>query len=153
MDKFEYIKIAKKSANIQITELKKINKIFDKSFIKAVDLMLSCKGKVITAGIGKSGLIARKISATLSSVGVSSFFLNPSEANHGDLGDKKTSNEWCQTWQAMGAQECSEYMQLAGTLESSYQVQKDEFSRMGQYKVRACVVTTRGTSPWLEGSR
>ena len=86
MDKFEYIKIAKKSANIQITELKKINKIFDKSFIKAVDLMLSCKGKVITAGIGKSGLIARKISATLSSVGVSSFFLNPSEANHGDLG-------------------------------------------------------------------
>ena len=48
--------------------------------------MANCKGKVICAGIGKSGLIARKVSATLSSVGISSFFLNPSEANHGDLG-------------------------------------------------------------------
>ncbi len=86
MNKLEYIKIAKKAANIQISELRKINKIFDKTFIKAVDLILNCKGKVITAGIGKSGLIARKISATLSSIGVSSFFLNPSEANHGDLG-------------------------------------------------------------------
>tara|TARA_B110000211_G_scaffold111619_1_gene129673 strand:- start:46 stop:909 length:864 start_codon:yes stop_codon:yes gene_type:complete len=48
--------------------------------------MANCKGKVICAGIGKSGLIARKVAATLSSVGISSFFLNPSEANHGDLG-------------------------------------------------------------------
>jgi len=54
--------------------------------VQAVDLMANCKGKVICAGIGKSGLIARKVSATLSSVGVSSFFLNPGEANHGDLG-------------------------------------------------------------------
>ncbi|MDA1338332.1 MAG: KpsF/GutQ family sugar-phosphate isomerase, partial [bacterium] len=59
---------------------------FDQSFIKAVELIANCKGKVIAAGIGKSGLIARKISSTLSSVGISSFFLNPSEANHGDLG-------------------------------------------------------------------
>ena len=86
MKKIDYIKIAKKTANIQIQELKKINQIFNKSFVRAVDLISNCKGKVITAGIGKSGLIARKISATLSSVGVSSFFLNPSEANHGDLG-------------------------------------------------------------------
>ena len=86
MKKLDYIKIAKKTASIQISELKKINQIFNKSFVDAVDLITSCKGKVITAGIGKSGLIARKISATLSSVGVSSFFLNPSEANHGDLG-------------------------------------------------------------------
>ena len=86
MSKVNYISIAKKAAAIQISELKKINKIFDKSFIKAVELMSSCKGKVITAGIGKSGLIARKVAATLSSVGVSSFFLNPGEANHGDLG-------------------------------------------------------------------
>ena len=81
-----YIKIAKKSALIQITELKKINKVFNKSFVDAVNVIASCKGKVITAGIGKSGLIARKVSATLSSVGISSFFLNPGEANHGDLG-------------------------------------------------------------------
>jgi|TARA_B110000914_G_scaffold183297_1_gene166228 arabinose-5-phosphate isomerase len=86
MTKVNYISVAKKAAAIQISELKKINKIFDKSFIKAVELMSSCRGKVITAGIGKSGLIARKVAATLSSVGISSFFLNPGEANHGDLG-------------------------------------------------------------------
>ena len=86
MAKNNYIKIAKQAAKIQITELKKINKIFDKFFVKAVDVMANCKGKVVTAGIGKSGLIARKVAATLSSVGVSSFYLNPGEANHGDLG-------------------------------------------------------------------
>ena len=58
MAKINYIKIAKKSASIQITELKKINKVFDKSFIKAVDAISKCKGKLVTAGIGKSGLIA-----------------------------------------------------------------------------------------------
>ena len=86
MAKVNYISIAKKAAAIQISELKKINKVFNKSFLQAVDVMANCKGKVICAGIGKSGLIARKVAATLSSVGISSFFLNPSEANHGDLG-------------------------------------------------------------------
>ena len=86
MTKVNYISVAKKAASIQISELKKINKIFDKSFVQAVELIANCKGKVIAAGIGKSGLIARKVAATLSSVGISSFFLNPSEANHGDLG-------------------------------------------------------------------
>ena len=86
MPKVNYISIAKKAAAIQINELKKINKVFNKSFLQAVDVMANCKGKVICAGIGKSGLIARKVAATLSSVGISSFFLNPSEANHGDLG-------------------------------------------------------------------
>jgi arabinose-5-phosphate isomerase len=86
MAKVNYISVAKKAAAIQISELKKINKIFDKSFVQAIELMANCRGKVIAAGIGKSGLIARKVAATLSSVGISSFFLNPSEANHGDLG-------------------------------------------------------------------
>ena len=86
MAKVNYISVAKKAAAIQIAELKKINKIFDKSFVQAIELMANCRGKVIAAGIGKSGLIARKVAATLSSVGISSFFLNPSEANHGDLG-------------------------------------------------------------------
>ena len=47
MNKNNYISLAKKAANIQISELKKIKKIFNKSFVKAVDLILSCKGKVI----------------------------------------------------------------------------------------------------------
>jgi arabinose-5-phosphate isomerase len=86
MTKLNYIKIAKQVAKTEILELKKINKLLNKLFTKTVDLIGNCKGKVICAGVGKSGIIARKISATLSSIGVSSFFLNPSEANHGDLG-------------------------------------------------------------------
>ena len=73
MNKNKYIVLAKKTASIQINEQRKINKVFNKSFIKAVDAILNCKGKVIFAGIGKSGLIARKISATFSSVGIPSF--------------------------------------------------------------------------------
>ena len=86
MIKKNYIFSAKKAANIQINELKKINKIFNISFVKAVDLILNCRGKVIFAGIGKSGLIARKISATFSSVGIPSFFCDPAQALHGDMG-------------------------------------------------------------------
>jgi arabinose-5-phosphate isomerase len=86
MNKKNYITLANKAANVQINELKKIKKIFNSSYIKAVDLILGCKGKVIFAGIGKSGLIARKISATFSSVGIPSFFCDPAQALHGDMG-------------------------------------------------------------------
>ena len=86
MNKIKYLNLARRAANIQINELKKIKKVLNKSFIQAVDLILNCKGKVIFAGIGKSGLIARKVSATFSSVGIPSFFCHPSEALHGDLG-------------------------------------------------------------------
>jgi arabinose-5-phosphate isomerase len=86
MNRNKYISLAKKTANIQINELKKIKKVFNSSFLKAVDLIVNCKGKVIFAGIGKSGLIARKISATFSSVGVPSFFCDPAQALHGDMG-------------------------------------------------------------------
>ena len=86
MNKKNYISLANKAANIQINELKKIKKVFNNSFIKAVDFILNCKGKVIFAGIGKSGLIARKISATFSSVGIPSFFCDPAQALHGDMG-------------------------------------------------------------------
>ena len=84
--KNNYITLAKKAANTQIKELRKINRVLDKSFIKAVDSILNCKGKVVCAGIGKSGLIGRKISATFSSVGIPSFFCDPAQALHGDMG-------------------------------------------------------------------
>ena len=86
MKRKNYINLAINSANIQISELKKIKKVFNSSFERAIDLILNCKGKVIFAGIGKSGLIARKVSATFSSVGIPSFFCHPSEALHGDMG-------------------------------------------------------------------
>ena len=86
MNKKNYISLANKAANLQIKELKKIKKVFNKSFVQAVDLILNCKGKVIFAGIGKSGIIAKKISATFSSVGIPSFFCDPAQALHGDMG-------------------------------------------------------------------
>ena len=86
MSKKNYISLAKKTVKVQINELKKIKKVFNNSFVKAVDLIINCKGKVILAGIGKSGLIARKISSTFSSVGIPSFFCDPAQALHGDMG-------------------------------------------------------------------
>ena len=86
MNNKNFLTLAKKSASIQINELKKIKKVFNKSFIKAVHSILNCKGKIIFAGIGKSGLIARKVSATFSSVGIPSFFCDPAQALHGDMG-------------------------------------------------------------------
>ena len=56
------------------------------NFERAVDVLFACKGRVAVSGMGKSGLIGRKISATLSSTGTTSFFLHPAEALHGDLG-------------------------------------------------------------------
>lgn len=58
----------------------------DEEFDKAVDLMLSCHGKIIVTGVGKSGHIGAKIAATLSSTGTPSFFVNPLDVYHGDLG-------------------------------------------------------------------
>lgn len=58
----------------------------DEDFDRAVDMMLNCKGKVIVTGVGKSGHIGAKIAATLASTGTPSFFINPLDVYHGDLG-------------------------------------------------------------------
>ena len=86
MKKLNYKLIGRKVIDSEIVALKKLKRSFGSSFSKAVDAIAKCKGKVVLAGIGKSGLISRKISATLSSVGTSSFYIHPSEAAHGDLG-------------------------------------------------------------------
>ena len=87
MAKANYIKIAKKAAATQISELRKVNKIFDKNFIQAINIISNCKGKIILSGQGKSGRIAAKISSTLSSVGIPSFYVHPSETTHGEKKD------------------------------------------------------------------
>jgi arabinose-5-phosphate isomerase len=58
----------------------------DENFVRAVELILKCKGRVIVTGIGKSGIIGKKIAATLTSTGTAAFFLHPTEGIHGDLG-------------------------------------------------------------------
>jgi len=82
--KFE--KIAKDVINLEIKALQKLKKNINKSFNKAVTQIARCQSKVILCGVGKSGLIASKIAATLASVGTPSFSISASEASHGDLG-------------------------------------------------------------------
>ena len=86
MNKKKYINSAKKAADIQLSELRKIKKIFNNSFINAVDLIMNCKGKVIFSGVGKNAFICQKASATFSSVGIPSFFVDPTGVSHGDAG-------------------------------------------------------------------
>lgn len=63
-----------------------LEKKIDDQFVRAVELILKCKGRVIVTGMGKSGIIGKKIAATLTSTGTAAFFLHPAEAIHGDLG-------------------------------------------------------------------
>ena len=84
--KKNYSKIGKKVIDLEIDALKKVKKLIGTSFNSAIDLINKCKSKVILCGVGKSGLIASKISATLSSVGTPSFTISASNSSHGDLG-------------------------------------------------------------------
>ncbi|HXX99449.1 MAG TPA: KpsF/GutQ family sugar-phosphate isomerase [Candidatus Limnocylindrales bacterium] len=77
---------ARRVLRIEIQAIQELLARLDSSFLRAVELLLACKGRVVVTGMGKSGLIGRKISATLSSTGTPSFFLHPAEALHGDLG-------------------------------------------------------------------
>jgi arabinose-5-phosphate isomerase len=86
MNKKKYITLAKKAANIQISELKKIKKVFNYSFVNAVNLIMNCKGKIIFSGIGKNSFICKKAAATFSSVWIPSFLVDPSGVSHGDAG-------------------------------------------------------------------
>ncbi len=80
------VNIGKKVVEDEILALEKLKSSLDESFEKAVSLILQTEGKIVVTGIGKSGLIGKKISSTLSSTGTPSFFLHPAEAIHGDLG-------------------------------------------------------------------
>jgi arabinose-5-phosphate isomerase len=77
---------ARRVLRIEAQAIQDVMARLDGSFERAVDVLFACKGRVVLSGMGKSGLIGRKISATLSSTGTPSFFLHPAEALHGDLG-------------------------------------------------------------------
>jgi len=86
MKKKDYKKIAKNVIDLEIKALKKLKNSINNSFNSAVEAISKCQSKVILCGVGKSGLIAAKISATLSSVGTPSFSLSANDCSHGDLG-------------------------------------------------------------------
>lgn len=84
--KQSYIDYAKEVFQIEAKSISDLSKLIDDQFTKAVDSILKSKGRAVITGVGKSGLIGRKISATLASTGTPSMFLHPVEAFHGDLG-------------------------------------------------------------------
>ena len=91
MNKYNYIASAKRTLKIESNSISQIASQLDKSFVTLCDKVIKCNGKFIIMGVGKSGHIAQKISATLSSTGTQSIFIHPTEAAHGDMGliDKK----------------------------------------------------------------
>ncbi len=80
------VKRAKEVLGIEAAAIKALVKNLDKDFIQAVNVMALCQGRVVVAGMGKTGIIGRKISATLSSTGTPSIYMHSAEAVHGDLG-------------------------------------------------------------------
>jgi arabinose-5-phosphate isomerase len=77
---------ARKVLEIEAQTLRELVGRLDERFSRAVEILFSCRGRVVVTGMGKSGIIGQKISATFSSTGTPSFFLHPAEALHGDLG-------------------------------------------------------------------
>ncbi len=82
----DVLKIAKTVFRIERESLENLENKLDNNFVLSVDAIFNTKGKVVVIGMGKSGIIGRKISATFSSTGTPSIFLHPAEAYHGDLG-------------------------------------------------------------------
>ncbi|MDF2182184.1 KpsF/GutQ family sugar-phosphate isomerase [Neptuniibacter sp. CAU 1671] len=82
----DFLASARRTIQLETEAVRDIERHLDENFLRACDLMLNCKGRVIVTGMGKSGHIGNKIAATLASTGTPSFFVHPGEASHGDLG-------------------------------------------------------------------
>jgi arabinose-5-phosphate isomerase len=77
---------ARRVLTIEAEAIRALAGRLDQSFVRALDILLACRGRVVLTGMGKSGFIARKIAATLASTGSPALFLHPAEGVHGDLG-------------------------------------------------------------------
>ena len=87
MQKLKVKKLAKEVIQFEIDALKNLKKFINQKFLKLINLILNSRnGKIIISGVGKSGIIARKWAATLSSTGTPSFYLDATNASHGDMG-------------------------------------------------------------------
>ncbi|MDO5054467.1 MAG: KpsF/GutQ family sugar-phosphate isomerase [Pasteurella oralis] len=82
----DYLKIAQETLAVEEQALARLSQRLDKQFTDVVELLLHCEGRLVIGGIGKSGLVGKKMVATFASTGTPSFFLHPTEAFHGDLG-------------------------------------------------------------------
>jgi arabinose-5-phosphate isomerase len=80
------IEDAKRALKIESEAITSLIERIDESFVKAVEKLYNCKGRIVVTGVGKSGIIAQKVAATLASTGTPAYFLHPTEAIHGSLG-------------------------------------------------------------------
>ncbi len=85
-NKTDFQKLGREVIGTELAEITALQTRIDESFVKACDLLLNCKGRIVVTGMGKSGHIGGKIAATLASTGSPAFFVHPGEASHGDLG-------------------------------------------------------------------
>ncbi|MGE4406872.1 KpsF/GutQ family sugar-phosphate isomerase [Pseudomonas sp.] len=82
----QLIETAQRTIRLEIEAVEQLKARIDERFVRACELILNCKGRVVVVGMGKSGHIGRKIAATLASTGTAAFFVHPAEASHGDMG-------------------------------------------------------------------
>ncbi|HEX8978262.1 MAG TPA: KpsF/GutQ family sugar-phosphate isomerase [Parasulfuritortus sp.] len=82
----DILELARRTLEIEAEAVSALKVRLDDSLVRAVDILLACKGRVVVTGMGKSGHVGNKIAATLASTGTPSFFMHPAEASHGDLG-------------------------------------------------------------------
>ncbi|WP_277372836.1 KpsF/GutQ family sugar-phosphate isomerase [Pseudomonas sp. AA-38] len=82
----DLIETARRTIRMEIEAVQDLLPRLDTSFVKACEMILDCKGRVVVVGMGKSGHIGNKIAATLASTGTAAFFVHPAEASHGDMG-------------------------------------------------------------------
>ncbi|ARU89731.1 KpsF/GutQ family sugar-phosphate isomerase [Pseudomonas sp. M30-35] len=82
----DLIKSAERTIRLELEAVAELLPRLDSNFIRACDLILACKGRVVVVGMGKSGHVGNKIAATLASTGTTAFFVHPAEASHGDMG-------------------------------------------------------------------
>ena len=80
------IALGRRVLEIEARAVVKLSERLDDSFVRALEIVFGCRGRVVVSGIGKSGHVARKIASTLASTGTPAFFVHPAEASHGDLG-------------------------------------------------------------------
>ncbi len=86
MDRDKILNLAREVIEKEKAGLEKLIETIGDEFVQAIEIILSCKGRVIVTGIGKSGIVGKKIAATMTSLGTPAIFLHPSESLHGDLG-------------------------------------------------------------------
>jgi arabinose-5-phosphate isomerase len=113
----ELLELGREVIGLEIEGLEELHRSIGRQFSEAVELILGCTGKVIVCGIGKSGIVARKIAATLSSTGTPSVFLHSVEAAHGDMGMVTQSDIFLAVSKSGGDEEFSKllpYLQAIG---------------------------------------